>query len=108
MKAGCLRILWALAFLSVGSCFAQQSNHLVHIEGTTQESDGSVMPGAYILLSNGTSVVSNKYGHYFAVLPSGFTGSSIPTLTGVDFSPASRTLESVRRCRRNSCAWYDP
>ncbi len=47
------------------------------------------------MFSNCASVVPNKYGHYFAVLPSGFTGSSTPSLAGVAFSPASRSYINV-------------
>lgn len=82
IKAAFFRIPWALAFLIGSSCFAQQPNQLVYLEGTTQKADGSALAGVSISFSNGLSVVTNESGHYFAFLPLGFTGSSTPSLSG--------------------------
>lgn len=109
MRASFIRVPFALAFLTVGSCFAQQSNQLVYIEGITQKADGSALSGVRISFSNGSSVVTNTFGHYFAVLPSGFTGSSTASRTGINFSPASRSYNNVSADQLNqdfTGGWY--
>ncbi len=82
-------------FLTVGGCFAQQSNQLVYIEGKIQKADGAPLAGVPISFSNGSSVVTNSSGHYFAVLPAGFSGSSSPNRNGINFSPNSRSYNNV-------------
>src|SRR5579863_89835 len=84
-----------LAFLTIGNCFAQQPNQLIYIEGTAQKADGSPVAGVPVVFSNGFSAVTNSSGHYFGVVPSGFTGSSTATWKGINFSPMSRSYNTV-------------
>ena len=80
MKAALVYVGVVLALLDVPNCFGQQSNQFVYIEGTVEKADGSPWPGARILLSNGSTFTTNNSGHYFAIVPSGFSGTVTPSL----------------------------
>ena len=95
MRALFIGIHFALFFLAIRGCCAQQSNQLVYIEGKTQKADGAPLVGVPVLFSNGSSVVTNSSGHYFNVVPSGFAGSSTANQNGINFSPLNRSYNNI-------------
>ena len=95
MKTVTVCIVAALAFLSSPNSFGQQSSGLVYIEGTVTRADQSPLPGATISLSNGSTSTTNRSGHYFAVLPAGFSGSITASLSGYTLSPFVRSYSNI-------------
>jgi len=90
-------------FLSIvaANCFGQQAPPLVDVEGTVTRADQSPLPGATISLSNGSTFTSNNLGHYFTVLPSGYSGSIQVGLSGFSFSPPSRSYNNISNHQPN-------
>jgi hypothetical protein len=72
-------------FLITTTCFAQQANQLVYIEGTVQRADGTPVTGASVSFSTGTTFLTSGLGHYFAVVPSDFTGSAAASGNGYSY-----------------------
>jgi hypothetical protein len=72
-------------FLITTTCFAQQANQLVYIEGTVQRADGTPVTGASVSFSTGTTILTSGLGHYFAVVPSDFTGSAAASGNGYSY-----------------------
>ena len=95
INMGFAGIPWALVFLTASSSFAQQPNQPIYIEGTVQKADGAPLARVPVAFSNGLSVLTNSSGHYFAVLPSGFTGSSAATRQDIDFSPFNHSYKNL-------------
>lgn len=95
MKTVTVCIVAALAFLSSPNSSGQQSSGLVYIEGTVTRADQSPLPGATISLSNGSTFTTNRSGHYFAVLPAGFSGSITASLSGYTLSPSVRSYSNL-------------
>jgi len=65
------------------------------ISGTVNLS-GSPLPGVALAAGTGTSCSStNASGQYTCTVPSGWSGTVVPTLSGYSFTPASRAYSNV-------------
>lgn len=95
MKAAPDYFVIALALLIAPNCFAQQTSPLVYIEGTVTRADQSPLAGAIISLPDGSTLTSNKLGHYFTVLPIGASVSIRAGSVGYTLSPSRRSYTNV-------------
>jgi hypothetical protein len=101
VKAVFLSIGIALELLVVANCFAQPASPLVYVEGTVTRADRSPLPGATISLSDGSAFTSNHLGHYFTVLPAGYTGSIRVGLSGYTLTPPSLSYNNISNDQLN-------
>ena len=69
----------------------------VSISGTVRNTNGSPLSGVSFngLPSQSPAPVSDAAGNYRFVVPSGFTGSVTPSLSGRSFSPSTRTYGAI-------------
>ena len=86
-----------LTFLGASSCFGQQPNQFVFIEGTVKKADGAPVAGASVSFSNGATFLTSGLGHYFNVMPAGFTGSVTASRSGYSygFLPSPRSYTAL-------------
>src|SRR5690242_9940254 len=74
-------------------CLAQQP--FVFIEGTVRTPVGQPLAGVKMSFSNATAITTNELGHYWQVVPTGFSGIVTPSLLGYKFSDASHAYTNL-------------
>src|SRR4051794_41038821 len=95
LRRSALLIAWA------SQLHAQLPGVSYVISGRIATSSGQPVPGVSVGRTSGTPAVSDASGRYILGVPSNFSGTITPTLSGYTFSPSSYSYSSISADQAN-------
>src|ERR1035441_1348933 len=81
--------------MASSATFGDAPGTSVKISGNVQTASLQPLGGVVITLTNGQTYTTDGSGNYSASVPTGFSGTATPSLTGYSFSPPSRSYNNV-------------